>query len=105
MNNERFACGVILILGLWGAAVVAREATGQPPAANETKANSSAQPNQGSKSPSESAPVESVRPGINDRFLDPELKVDEWLGRFEVESREVYAARKERISLDLARSS
>ncbi len=35
----------------------------------------------------------SVRPGINDRFLDPELKIDEWLGRFEIESREVYSAR------------
>lgn len=38
-------------------------------------------------------PKESVRPGINDRFLDPELKIDEWLGRFEIESREVYSAR------------
>lgn len=37
----------------------------------------------------------SVRPGINDRFLDPNLNVDEWIGRFEVESREVFAARKE----------
>ena len=37
----------------------------------------------------------SVRPGINDRFLDPELKIDEWLGRFEIESREVYSARDE----------
>lgn len=35
----------------------------------------------------------SVRPGINEKFLDPKLNVDEWLGRFEVESREVYAAR------------
>ena len=35
----------------------------------------------------------SVRPGINDRFLDPTLNVEEWLGRFEVESREVYGAR------------
>ena len=33
--------------------------------------------------------------GINDRFKDPELNVDEWLERFEVESREVYAARDE----------
>ena len=48
-----------------------------------------------------SAPVEStvqqeqsVKPGINDRFLDPELDVSEWLGRFEIESREVYAARE-----------
>ena len=39
------------------------------------------------------APEKSVKPGINDRFLDPDLNVDEWLGRFEIESREVYAAR------------
>lgn len=37
---------------------------------------------------------ESVKPGINDRFLDPTLDVSEWLGRFEIESREVYAARE-----------
>ncbi len=34
-----------------------------------------------------------VPAGINDGFTDPELNVDEWLERFEVESREVYAAR------------
>ncbi len=34
-----------------------------------------------------------VSPGINDRFVDPELDVAEWLGRFEIESREVYSAR------------
>jgi SAM-dependent methyltransferase/protein tyrosine phosphatase (PTP) superfamily phosphohydrolase (DUF442 family) len=37
----------------------------------------------------------SVRPGINDNFLKSDLDVDEWLGRFEVESREVYSARLE----------
>ena len=37
---------------------------------------------------------ESVRPGINEKFLDPDLKVDDWLKRFEVESREVFHARK-----------
>lgn len=31
--------------------------------------------------------------GINDNFKDPELNVNQWLERFEVESREVYAAR------------
>jgi len=36
---------------------------------------------------------ESVRPGINERFLDPNLDPSEWLGRFETESREIYRAR------------
>ena len=40
-------------------------------------------------------PEESVKPGINDRFVDPELDVQEWLGRFEIESREVFAAREQ----------
>jgi len=38
---------------------------------------------------------QSVKPGINDSFLDPELDIQEWIDRFEVESREVYHARKE----------
>ena len=37
---------------------------------------------------------QSVKPGINERFLDPKLKVAEWLKRFEVESREVFHARE-----------
>lgn len=37
----------------------------------------------------------SVPPGINDRFKDPALDVAEWLGRFEIESREVYSARSD----------
>ncbi len=36
-----------------------------------------------------------VSEGINDKFKDTELNVDEWLERFEVESREVYAGRDE----------
>ena len=36
----------------------------------------------------------SVKPGINEKFLDPKLNVAEWMKRFEVESREVYSARK-----------
>ncbi len=36
--------------------------------------------------------------GINAKFKDPQLKVDQWLARFEVESREVYAARSEVIA-------
>ncbi|WP_197441920.1 methyltransferase domain-containing protein [Thalassoglobus polymorphus] len=35
-----------------------------------------------------------VPEGINDRFLDANLDVSEWLGRFEIESREVYFARE-----------
>ncbi len=41
------------------------------------------------------AEKQSVKPGINANFLDPELNVDEWVERFEVESREVYHARDE----------
>ena len=41
----------------------------------------------------------SVKPGINDRFLDPQLDVSEWIGRFEIESREVYAARERVLSI------
>jgi len=36
----------------------------------------------------------SVKPGINKRFLDPELKVGEWVERFEREGREVYDHRE-----------
>lgn len=36
---------------------------------------------------------ESVKPGINEKFLDPELQVDDWLKRFEVESRETFHER------------
>lgn len=46
----------------------------------------------------ESPPIQSepsVKPGINENFVDPKLDVSEWLGRFEIESREVYAARDE----------
>lgn len=31
--------------------------------------------------------------GINDRFMDPEMNPEEWVNRFEVESREIYAQR------------
>ncbi|MDF1811957.1 MAG: methyltransferase domain-containing protein [Verrucomicrobiales bacterium] len=35
----------------------------------------------------------SVKPGINEKFLDPKLKVTEWLNKFETESREIFTAR------------
>jgi SAM-dependent methyltransferase/protein tyrosine phosphatase (PTP) superfamily phosphohydrolase (DUF442 family) len=38
---------------------------------------------------------ESVRPGINDSFKDPELDPEDFIKRFEIESREVYSARME----------
>jgi SAM-dependent methyltransferase len=37
---------------------------------------------------------QSVKPGINQEFLRPELRVEEWIGRFETESREVFTARE-----------
>ena len=36
-----------------------------------------------------------VRKGINHNFVAADLKVEEWLGRFEIESREAFAARDE----------
>lgn len=41
---------------------------------------------------------ESVKPGINEKFLDPDLKVEEWTEKFEVESREVYDFRSEIVA-------
>lgn len=39
-------------------------------------------------------PEESVKPGINDSFLNPEMDVDSYVDRFEVESREIYVERQ-----------
>ncbi len=41
------------------------------------------------------AQMGSVKPGINDRFVDEELDVGEWTGKFEGESRQIYAKRQE----------
>ena len=40
------------------------------------------------------SPVEtSVKPGINKKYLDPKLDPDDWIKRFEIESREIYTLR------------
>jgi ubiquinone/menaquinone biosynthesis C-methylase UbiE len=36
-----------------------------------------------------------VPAGINDNFKNPDLNVDEWIEKFEIESREVYSAREQ----------
>lgn len=36
---------------------------------------------------------QSVKPGINDKFLDPKLNVTEWTKKFETESREIFHLR------------
>ena len=36
----------------------------------------------------------SVKPGINEKFIDPNLDVDAFVERFEIESREIYVARE-----------
>jgi len=40
----------------------------------------------------------SVKPGINEKFLDPNLAVAEWTERFETESREVFHLRQEIVA-------
>ncbi len=42
-----------------------------------------------------SAQEKSVKPGINDPFKDPNLNIQDWLARFERESRETFDKRKE----------
>lgn len=69
---------ILLLLSLVLIVPVARDAAGQDVAGKPKGAATIAIPD-----------------GINDRFKDPELNVDEWIARFEVESREVYAAREQ----------
>lgn len=40
----------------------------------------------------------SVKPGINDKFLDPDLKVGEWTQKFETESREIFHEREKIVA-------
>lgn len=40
------------------------------------------------------APEPSVRPGVNESYLDPDLEVSEWVERFEREGREIYDHRE-----------
>ena len=40
------------------------------------------------------ADEKSVKPGINEKFLDPALKVEEWTEKFETESREIFHHRQ-----------
>lgn len=45
---------------------------------------------------------QSVRPNINEKYLDANLKVEDWIARFEIESREVFASREKVLdALDL----
>lgn len=45
-----------------------------------------------------SAQDASVKPGINDKFLDPNLKVGEWTQKFETESREIFHQREKIVA-------
>jgi len=81
----------LLIAGLsWYACV---GLTGRPGWAQD--ASPPASPASDRQSADDGQARESVAPGINKNFLDPELDVQEWVERFEVESREVYHAREE----------
>ncbi len=43
-------------------------------------------------------PAQSVKPGINQKFLDPNLKVGEWTEKFETESREIFHQREKIVA-------
>jgi ubiquinone/menaquinone biosynthesis C-methylase UbiE len=40
----------------------------------------------------------SVKPGINDKFLDPKLNIEEWTKKFETESREIFHQREKIVA-------
>jgi ubiquinone/menaquinone biosynthesis C-methylase UbiE len=40
----------------------------------------------------------SVKPGINSKFLDPKLNVEEWTKKFETESREIFLQREKIVT-------
>lgn len=40
----------------------------------------------------------SVKPGINEKFLDPKLNVEEWTKKFETESREIFHQREKIVA-------
>ena len=44
------------------------------------------------------AQEQSVKPGINDKFLDPKLNVEEWTKKFETESREIFHQREKIVA-------
>ncbi|MEP3480711.1 MAG: class I SAM-dependent methyltransferase [Fuerstiella sp.] len=46
----------------------------------------------------QSTEFSTIPAGINDRFMDPEMNPEEWVNRFEVESREIYAQRKQIVN-------
>ena len=47
------------------------------------------------KSKEEVKRADNLPSGINDSFLDPNMKVEDFIKRFEVESREVFACREQ----------
>ena len=70
--------------------VIGHSQTESPPIKSATQTGD--QDNQDPLEPK--APVEkSVKPGINKKFIDPELDVDAYIKKFEIESREVYLQR------------
>ncbi|WP_153556293.1 class I SAM-dependent methyltransferase [Roseimaritima sediminicola] len=66
---------LLLPAGLVAQPPVAPPRTVDPPAADQRPAN--------------------LPEGINRNFVDPDMDIAEWLGRFEIESREVFAARQQ----------
>ncbi len=82
------ACGVLIVAGLQATRPTSSAA--QSPASSADSVESEVVESEvvESEVPSAESP-----PGLNERFLATDLNIDEWVERFEIESREVYAAR------------
>ncbi len=91
-------CLSLMLCLLSETAVLAQETA--PPVIGSESVNRQSVSSQQQETPAEtsqeiSQKTDSVHPGINKNFLDPNLDAEEWSKRFVMESREVFTARNE----------
>lgn len=65
---------------------------------SQTGSGNRSHPNQEQRERTKAKKADSVNPGINKTFLDPDLKPETYVERFEIESREIYAMRNELVA-------
>ena len=90
MNSKTSVFIALITVFALGTATEAQTRLRGPPVVAVNQRETSKKQNESAQ---DTAQRKSVRPGINKNFLDADLDVDQWVKRFEVESREVFSAR------------